>query len=492
MKSGNFIKSKNISYKVTELDENEVGDIVNGISTYSFDSETRTHTITTNRSIDIRGEDIVRKEAIEHLSPSLVDGVENTSGKDSVTVVEGKIERKTKYEEIDGVYHVYYGSDKDVTITEEELSRFRKLYCGTHSLTIEEMGLEFNMLRESVYAIKTAFNIVKQSVPFNDKEIDTMTIDEMAEQTRINKKKAYLRRLQELKVKDMEDEVKKLHHKDYYFNKLIDKMAHIKIRDIEIKQKNVYPVTIIASLSDMHVGAKCDNIVNKYDVETFKQRMKEFTNKVIEEVLFYEPEKVIVQNIGDSINGLKNMANRIEADGGFIDSIIIAVEEIASMLKEISKYAQVEYYNVFANHSEVHKDKILNIEEENMERFITWGLNNIFDTPRVTINNAEDVVFYELYGEIVALHHGHNNLSIEKITNKTKRVPKSIYQGHFHYMYIKTVGMTELVQIGSMMGSDSYALSKGFIGEPSQLITIVESDWNRRYIPITFKGRNDE
>ena len=48
--------------------------------------------------------------------------------------------------------------------------------------------------------------------------------------------------------------------------------------------------------------------------------------------------------------------------------------------------------------------------------------------------------------------------------------------------------MTEEVQVGSMMGVDSYALSKGFIGEPSQLITIVESDWKRQYIPIYFKG----
>lgn len=456
VKSGNFIKSKNVSYKVSELDDNDVGDILNNMP------------------------------LSEHMTPSYEKVEDYTIEKDNV--FEGKIERKPKYEKIDEVYHVYYGKDKVVKITEEELSRFKKLYCNRHGITIEQLGLEFNMLRAEVFAIKSAFDVVKTSIPYTNLEIDSMSVEEMAEETRIHKKKAYFKRLDEIKVKDMEEELKKLHQKDYYYNKLIDKMAHIKIKDIETRHKDVYPITIIASLSDLHVGAKCDNIVNKYDINIFKERMKEFTNRLVQEVLFYEPEKVIIQNIGDSISGIKNIANRIESDAGLIDSTIVAVEEIASMLKEVSKYAFVEYYNVFANHSELHKDKILNIEEENLERFITWGLKNIFDTPRVIINDAEDVVSYELYGEIVAIHHGHNNLSIEKITSKTKRVPKSIYQGHFHSFCIKTVGMTEMIQVGAMLGTDSYALSKGFIGEPSQLITIVESDWKRQYIPIYFKG----
>ena len=91
-------------------------------------------------------------------------------------MVEGKTERKPKYEAYDDYYIIRYGNNKQIKITEEELSRFKKLYCGTHSLTMEEIGLEFNMLREEVYAIKTAFSIIKQSNPYTDKEIDSMTV----------------------------------------------------------------------------------------------------------------------------------------------------------------------------------------------------------------------------------------------------------------------------------------------------------------------------
>ena len=40
-----------------------------------------------------------------------------------------------------------------------------------------------------------------------------MTVEEMAEDSRIHKKKAYFRKLEDLKTKDMEQELKKLHHK---------------------------------------------------------------------------------------------------------------------------------------------------------------------------------------------------------------------------------------------------------------------------------------
>ena len=168
-------------------------------------------------------------EQLEHLSPSYEKVEDYTIGKDNI--FEGKIERKPKYEKIDEVYHVYYGGDKVAKITEEELSRFKKLYCNRHGVTIEQLGLEFNMLRAEVFAIKSAFDVVKTSIPYTNMEIDSMSVEEIAEETRIHKKKAYFKRLDEIKVKDMEEELKKLHQKDYYYNKLIDKMYLTKFQN---------------------------------------------------------------------------------------------------------------------------------------------------------------------------------------------------------------------------------------------------------------------
>ena len=402
---------------------------------------------------------------------------------------EGKVERKPKFIKENDNYTVYYGNNKKVTISEEELSKFRKYYCGKHSFTIEEMCLEFNMIRQEIYAIKTAFDIVKQSIIFTDKEIDEHSIDELADLGRIEKKKAYFRKLEELKVKDMEEEIKKLHKKDYYLNKIIDKMKDIKIYDTPFTKNNKNNSTMIVSLADLHVGAFVDNILNKYNIDVFKNRMKEFKNKVINEIIYWNVEKVIIQNLGDSINGNINMANRIESDCGLVDSVAIATQEIANFIKDISEVSTVEYYQVYGNHSNMFKDKTFNIEEENMERFITWGLQNIFsESVRVKIHSAEDVIGYNLYDELICLQHGHQQISIEKLTDKFKRVPRFMYCGHMHNFKITTKGNCEEIQVGCMLGVDSYAFSKGFTGRPSQLISIVSSDWeNVSHIPVYFK-----
>jgi NAD-dependent SIR2 family protein deacetylase len=410
--------------------------------------------------------------------------------KNDEKLVEGKTERKPKYEAYDDYYIIRYGNNKQIKITEEELSRFKKLYCGTHSLTMEEIGLEFNMLREEVYAIKTAFDIIKQSNPYTDREIDSMSVEEMAENTRINKKKAYLRRLNELKVKDMEDELKKLHKKDYYMNKVIEAMKDVKVKDYDEVIESPSKLTYIVNLADLHVGASVHNMINDYNLEEFKKRMAKYAEEVFREMSWLNPERIIVINLGDSINGILNQANRIESDCGLIESVKCTTEEIASFLRHLSHFGKVEYYNVYGNHSNIHKDKILNIEEENLERLITWGLSNIFsESKRIEIHPAEDVIGIEVYGKLVACQHGHNNISVEKLTGKFDKVPRLSLHGHFHNFQIQTKGNTECVQVGTMMGSDSYAMSKGFIGKPSQLLIVIDENWKVEYKPIYFDSK---
>jgi hypothetical protein len=212
--------------------------------------------------------------------------------------------------------------------------------------------------------------------------------------------------------------------------------------------------------------------------------MNKFKNILIATIERYKPKKVIIQNLADSCNGVKNQSNRIEADCGLIDSIFTATEEIANLIKDVSEYTFVEYYNVYGNHSEIHKDKIFNIEEENLERLITWGLQSIFNCDNVVIHGAENTIVYDLYGEKVFLQHGHNNLSIDKITNKCKRLPRLTYQGHYHTYKVTTLGFTESIQVGAMLGSDSYAESKGYLSPATQLINIISEDWNVIHIPV--------
>ena len=129
-------------------------------------------------------------------------------------------------------------------------------------------------------------------------------------------------------------------------------------------------------------------------------------------------------------------------------------------------------------------------DSENLERLITWGLSNIFsESKRIEIHPAEDVIGIEVYGKIIACQHGHNNLSVEKLTGKFDRVPRLSLNGHWHSLQILTKGNTECVQVGTMMGSDSYAMSKGFTGKPSQLLIVIDEKWKVEYKPIYFNSK---
>lgn len=408
---------------------------------------------------------------------------------ENVIELEGKVERIPKVREVDNTYYITYGK-REIVITEEQLSKIRKLYCNTHGMTIEKVCLEMNLLREELIAIKTAFSFVKSSAPFTDKEIDSLEVEEMADIARNQKKKAFFRKLEDLKVKDMEEELKKLHKKDYYMNKVIEAMKDIKVKDYENVIESPSKLTYIVNLADLHVGASVHNMINDYNLEEFRKRMAIYAEEVFKEMSWLNPERIIVINLGDSLSGVKNIANRIEADCGLIDSVKCATEEIASFLKHLSHFGKVEYYNVHGNHSDIHKDKILNIEEENLERLITWGLSNIFsESNRIEIHPAEDVIGIEVYGKLIACQHGHNNLSVEKLTGKFDKVPRLSLSGHFHSFQILTKGNTECVQVGTMMGSDSYAMSKGFTGKPSQLLIVVNEKWKVEYKPIYFNSK---
>lgn len=129
VKSGNFIKSKNVSYKVSELDDNEVGDILNNMPL---------------------------SEQLEHLSPSYEKEEDYTIGKDNIdksTLIIGDLHapftnkgylefcksmyKKYNIEEviiigdiIDNHYSSYHETDPSGYSADDELNKAKSILQG--------------------------------------------------------------------------------------------------------------------------------------------------------------------------------------------------------------------------------------------------------------------------------------------------------------------------------------------------------------------------
>ena len=63
------------------------------------------------------------------------------------------------------------------------------------------------------------------------------------------------------------------------------------------------------------------------NLEEFKKRMSRYAEEVFKEMSWLNPERTIVINLGDSLNGILNQANRIESDCGLIESCFPATSD---------------------------------------------------------------------------------------------------------------------------------------------------------------------
>ena len=122
---------------------------------------------------------------------------------------EGQEEVKPKCKKTPDGYIVYYGKGQKVAISEERLDELLGLYCVA-KLTINQVALEMNLTKREVYAIKTAFGITKDSQPFTPEQVDSLSVEELAEKMRIKKLRYSLQRYETNKYADIETRVKQM------------------------------------------------------------------------------------------------------------------------------------------------------------------------------------------------------------------------------------------------------------------------------------------
>lgn len=406
--------------------------------------------------------------------------------------LEAKEERTMKVVE-NGEYYTIYSSDRQLKVSKESVKRIKEMYCG-QSIGISQVCRKLNIPRRDFMLIKYAFNIVHDDVPFLDSELEESNIDNLVEKTLEQKKNEYFIKLQEKEISEMKKELNIYRSKDYLYNKAIDGIGEIEIYpnnyNVEIKPYKYKRVGLL-DLADLHIGIKCDNYFNKYDVAEAYSRAEELTKDVILTSAELGITELHVSNLGDIVCGIIHDSLIKECEILINDQVKVATEIIGKMLIEFSQvFDKVVYSDLVGNHGRIFKNKDASTEKENFESFVSWGLElmiknkpeygnivfekNIIDDG-VIIKEIEGVKIYETHGHLDRFNRMADNLGM--MFGKSDEV----HTAHYHHNKMEEFQGCEVFMSRSFAGTDTYAKNGRMTSTAGQRL-YVYSNGKREYI----------
>lgn len=400
----------------------------------------------------------------------------------TTTQKEGKPEQKPKVQDHGETYEINCKGREPIIVTKDFMRDFTKKYT-INKLTINQMCIEFNLLRDEVHIIKTAFGLTKDSIPYIDDDIDEMTSDEMAEDTRIEKKRAFQRKLHEKKFEDIEREVKKLHNREWMLIETLEALKNIEpyrfdayinsARSTPEQYPHVDSKTLVVPLADMHIGMFINNAFNKFNLDIATNRMSKLLDGVIRELQNDLYERVVILGLGDFVHGTIHDSIHKESEFGVTMQVAHTTELIAGFIRELyeNTSASIEIGIVGGNHDRLHKDKNANSQDDSWHIVIREWLKSKFEFSKIKFHDevSHNLVLIPMYGYNLAMHHGHERKTpkkiIESFINRGKPILE-IHKGHFHNKKEESHGYTMEITHPSFCGIDAYAETNMYSGEP--------------------------
>ena len=312
-------------------------------------------------------------------------------------------------------------------------------------------------------------------------EVETTDIDEQVKvyekiKEDIFKERCKLQDERRLKNKDLRDEAR--------FEKITDALVDI-IQSLEPIKLNICEREVLGNIeaslmiSDIHAGLKVDNVVNYYDIEVCKERMSQLLSKTIKYCRLHQVTKLNIELLGDLINGVIKIQNRIDEEEDTISQIATISEILSQFINELkAEVPSVVVYGVIGNHSSVFANKNERSNKENFERLI-YKFISLRTGQQVITNGLEDFLTYKVGDrEIVMAHGDRENIANAKqhFVDLLGRTVDFIHLGHVHHFNVKDDSNTTIIVNGSVVSTDNYAVSIRRNTEPSQTLIIYDED----------------
>lgn len=314
-----------------------------------------------------------------------------------------------------------------------------------------------------------------------DAQLDGYASDEQIEKFEKIKDEVFKERV---KLQDQRREYNKILREEARFEHLRDLMIEA-IRDLEPLNFDYQPKkhdngkSAILDISDIHLGARCDNVLNYYDIDVAKTRLNILLNKTIDAIHTNNIDDLRVNLLGDLVSGFIHVQSRIEAEEDVISQIVTCSEVLSNFIVELSKHTNVKVYGVVGNHSRANANKRENMPAENFERLIFEYINLRCPNIKVMMNGLEDWQTYKIGDKEIFISHGDKDSVVnakQHCVDLIGRVVDEIHLGHIHHVNILNDNDVSIVVNGSVMGADSYAVGIRKKTKPYQVLRIYDGD----------------
>ena len=315
-------------------------------------------------------------------------------------------------------------------------------------------------LRKTAYGIKEVYDYYQSRLQdgITDQEILTKM-----ELQRIELEKT------KTKLSDQRREYQNLIRKQGRFDHLIEHFKNEKIDDIKITIRNNSNTnkskTALLILTDWHTSLKCENYWNNYNLDIFYKRIDELVSRSISYCKFHNVDKVVLLGLGDLINGLIHIGNRVVSEENVIRQLKIVSEVLKEIIKTFAEnFNQVDFYSTMGNHARVTPQKDASIDEENFELLIPWYLKAKFENvANVSIYEneyEEEIVVFDIFDKrYFAVHGDKDKMSdvVENLTLMLREFPEAVFMGDKHHLESNEPHGIKVYTCSALSGTDQYA-----------------------------------
>lgn len=224
---------------------------------------------------------------------------------------------------------------------------------------------------------------------------------------------------------------------------------------------------------DEHFGVEYElkglfgDIINAYSPEIFEERMWDLFHQTVEIVQKENIDTLNVFNMGDFNDGILRVSQLMKLRYGVVDGTIKYADFIANWLNELTKFVRVKYQSTNGNHSELRMigQPKGTFTEDNMGKVVTEFIKTrLKDNPNFTyIENPTGFIYAQLACNTVLGIHGevkNMKTAIDEFSRIYNVPIQYLLAGHLHHNKTEEIGVnSEVINVGSIIGIDSYSLS---------------------------------
>lgn len=254
----------------------------------------------------------------------------------------------------------------------------------------------------------------------------------------------------------------------------------------------------VLMLSDFHIGNQVDTPANKFNIDIAWERIDRLIVKTIKLCNANSVDVLHIALLGDMLNGILRVSNRLENNENVVEQILIVVDMLTYIVSALSQSIRhIELYYAVGNHGRISKlDE--SIDAENFE-YLIWEMvkiklevirlkEKLCYNVHINENEFKEIGIATIFNKRIGLVHGHRdkkqNQALDKLNHLlTDYRVDELLMAHFHNT---RVGDGVIVN-GSLIGADTYSQGRRLNNEPSQTLVVYHRDKSRVICEINLR-----